>query len=176
MSDLLVEYSNPAFPLVVTLVKNGGLTGASPVVALRDGATLNSYLDWSDDTFKTSGWTLKNALLTEIGAGQYQRLLDLSAIPGLTYGQALVAEFSVTDGGALWTGHDVLLLIDTGTNVELLRKMVTNRFEETPGNPGIAVLFDDDGVTPLLSWQLRDASGNAVLSNVGAPAKRSAAT
>jgi hypothetical protein len=176
MSDLLVEVTNDAVPMVVTLIKDGALTGASPTVALRDGATTNSYLDWSDFTFKTSGWTEQFAPLGEIGNGQYQYVLDLTAVLGLTAGRALVAEYAVVDGGSTWTGHDVFLLIDTGATSALLRKLATNRLEEAPGNPGSITLYDDDGVTSLLVWHLRDASGGAIVSSVGAPARRSQAT
>jgi len=175
-TSLVVEVTDTAVPLDVTIVKQGGVTGASPTVALRDGATTNSYLDWSDNTFKTSGWGSKYASLTEVERGHYQRLLNLTLISGLTPGKALVAEFAVVDGGATWGDHDILLLTDTGMTVTLLRKMATNRFEESAGNPGSITLYDDDSTTPLLSWQLRDSTGGAVIANVGAPAKRSKAT
>jgi hypothetical protein len=174
--SLLVEVTNAAVPLDVTIVKEGAVLGGAPTVAVRDGATSNSYLDWSDLNFKTSGWTLKYAGLVEVERGHYQRLLDLSSIPGLAAGGALIAEFAIADGGHTWTDHDVLLLTNTGGNTDLLRKMITNRFEETPGNPGTITLFDDDSMTPLLSWQIRDAAGGGVVSNVGAPARRTKAT
>lgn len=176
MSSLLVEVTNSTVPLVVTLIGDGAVTGASPVVALRDGATTNSYLDWSDSSFKTSGWTTKYSPMTEIELGQYQQLLDLPQINGLAVGRALVAEFSVVYGGETWSGNDILLLIDTGATSTLLRKLAVNRLEETPGNPGFITLWDDDNVTPLLSWQIRDAQGNGIVSNVGAPARRTKAT
>lgn len=172
---IAVEISNPSVPLTVTLVKDGLVAGASPTVAVRDGSTLDSYLDWSDNTFKTAGWTLKYAPVAEVENGHYRRILNLSLISGLTQGKTLVAEFAVVDDSKTWVGHDVYLLINADTST-LLRKLATNRLEEAPGNPGLIVLYDDDSLTPLLSWEIRDALGGAVVSNVGAPARRKKAT
>ncbi len=49
----------------------GGITGLSPVVAIRSALTSGSYLDFSDLAFKTSGWTTRQAALTEVGDGRY---------------------------------------------------------------------------------------------------------
>lgn len=64
---------------------SGGVTGLTCVVAIRDGATTNSYLDFDDDTFKTSGWTTRQASLADIGGGFYALSggLDISAITNL---------------------------------------------------------------------------------------------
>ncbi len=62
------------------------------------------------------------------------------------------------------------------TSVDLLRKALTNRLEAAPGNPGTLILFDDDGVTPLLTWATRDESGGAVAAAPGAPSRRGAGT
>jgi hypothetical protein len=67
--------------------------------------------------------------------------------------------------------------IDTlGTNSELLRKLATNRMEQTSGNPGQLVLFDDDNTTPLKTWEIRDEYGNGINPQPNVPARRGAAT
>jgi len=162
-----------AIPLVLTVNKSGtgGVVGLSPTVALRKGDTTDTYLDWADDTFKTTGWTLKNAPLTEVGGGHYQKQLDLSVLT-LSYGQVLVAEYVVTDAGYESVAQDTYYVED----IPIIRKSIINRLEEFPGNPGQLILYDDDGVTPIKSWQLRDAAGGPTLAVTGAPSKRSAST
>ncbi len=91
---LLTDLTNTALALVLTVASGGtGVTGLSITVRLRDGETTNSYLDFADNTFKTSGWTTQDAALSEIGDGHYQRTLDVSAIVGLAIGDSLVAEY-----------------------------------------------------------------------------------
>lgn len=71
MSTTVATFNEP-FPL--TLVVNGvsgGVTGLSPVVAIRDALTVDSYLDFADLMFKTSGWTTRQAALAEVGEGRY---------------------------------------------------------------------------------------------------------
>lgn len=174
------QISSTAFPFELLIVKEsvGGLAGLSPTVALRDGANPTSYLDWADGVFKTVGWTLQNKPLADRANGTYGFLFDLTSItPALVSGQALVAEYSVNNGaGILGMDVDVLLTLSVDQDLALLRKLAANRLEEQAGNPGALILYDDDAVTPLKSWTLRDASGGAVLSTVGAPARRGPAT
>jgi hypothetical protein len=96
----------------------------------------------------------------------------------------VVVEMSVSnlvDGtvaGAVWdepiAGHAIV--DTTGYLLTLLRKALTNRLEASPGNPGSLVLYDDDGLTALLSWSTRDDAGGAVVTAPGAPGRRGAAT
>lgn len=175
MSFLVADRSD-VFPLtlVVNRAGSGGITGLAPTVALRDGADPTSYLDWGDSTFKSSGWSSKYAALTAVERGHYQRMLDLPAVGALP-GQSLVAQFYVNNGGDVrGEAEDVVLVTDTKTDTSLLRKALTNRMEETPGNPGQLTLFDDDGLTILARWELRDAAGGGVVAMSGTPARRSA--
>jgi hypothetical protein len=175
--SFLVAEAGTSFPL--TLVVNragvGGVTGLVPTVALRRGDLPAQYLDWSDLTFKTSGWTTKYGTLAEVERGHYQRMLSLSAI-GAAVDSSYVAQFSVNNGGDVrGEAEDVILVVPrVSTDVTLLRKALTNRMEETPGNPGQLTLFDDDGFTVLARWELRDVTGNSIISTVGTPARRSA--
>ena len=63
-----------------------------------------------------------------------------------------------------------------GGAIAYLRKLATNRLEEAPGSPGTLTLYDDDGSTVLGTYQIRDASGLAVASGTGEPARRTAVT
>lgn len=178
-ATIYAEVSSSSVPLELTIEKEGtgGITGQAPTVALRDGATIDSYLDWSDETFKTAGWTLKFAGLTEVGRGHYQRIFNPASVTGLQAGATLVAEYHVDNGGDVrGDAHDIILMVRTSQDVTLLRKALTNRVEESPGTPGQLVLFDDDDATQLLNWKLRDANGNGIVSTVGAPSRRAKAT
>lgn len=189
-----VEATTTAQPLDFLIRKEGvGITGLTPTVALRrvsDGF----YLDWADSTFKGSGWTTKLGALSEIGGGLYERIVNISAL-SLAAGVRLSAEYKAVVNGVTVVGQDSLLIVTLLTDAHtgavaastaasaagaaavaatLSRKFATNRLEAAPGDPGTLVLYDDDGTTPLLTFQLRDATGGAVTSTAGSPALRSA--
>ncbi len=92
--------TSTATPLEFSLTGNGPVTGATVVVAVRDGQSsvaLPSYLDFDDDEFKTAGWTTRQAALTELGGGFYARALDINAITNLPAATVvLMAEYEVT--------------------------------------------------------------------------------
>lgn len=155
------------FFLTITQAGQGGVAGKSPTVALRDDAT-DDFLDFADNTFKGAGWTTKDQALTDMSGGHYKHSLDLSLISAKA-GDVYVAEFKVDDGGAVrGAAHDFYLIED----LPIMRKIMTNRLEESAGNPGLLRLYDDDGTTLLRTWELRDASGGAITAAVGAPARR----
>ncbi len=183
MSVALVTAPDLTVPLELTIEKEGvgGVAGKVPTVRVRDGATTNSFLDWGDNAFKTAGWTQVDRPLTEVGSGHYTELLDLSAL-GAVVGNIFIAQYAVNDGAdVVGDAHDVILVGEQASadfaqallDISLIRKSITNRMEEFPGTPGTLILWDDDGVTPLLQWQIRDAAGGGVVATVGCPAKRS---
>jgi hypothetical protein len=179
MSTIQTDNTETALPLELTInvVPGGGLTGLTPTVALRLTATgTPSYLDFATNTFKTSGWTTKYQTMSEIERGHYQYLANISAL-GLAVGTKLSAEYHFDSGtGLTGDGQDIVVINNTAAQVTFLRKVAKNRLEETSGNPGTLVLYDDDGATPLETWSLRDETGGAVNPATGTPAKRSAAT
>lgn len=160
-------------PLFLTVSKSstGGVTGLSPVVELRRTSD-GYYLDFSDSVFKASGWTTKQGLLTEIGGGCYQRLVDFGAI-GVVAMDVIVAVFSVNNGfDVMGVSNDIYTVED----LEVMRQLVTNRVEEFPGNPGQLILYEDDGASVRNRWSIRDVTGGAVTASVGTPARRGART
>ena len=178
MSFILVE-RNADLPLSLTVNRagEGGITGLSPVVALRRATTAGSYLDWADGTFKTSGWTVKFAAMNEAERGHYVRTLDLATVPGVTAGVFMLAEYSVDNGGdVVGEAQDVVSVVSTNTDTILLRKALTNRMEESPGSPGTLILFDDDSATPILSQELRDFAGGSTIGVQGSPSRRTKGT
>ncbi len=54
----------------------GGISGLSPLFAIRDGLTTDSFIDFNDLTFKTAGWTTKQAAMTDQGDGHYVATAD----------------------------------------------------------------------------------------------------
>ena len=86
-TSLEADYNDSSFPLelVVDLLNVGGVPGLTPTVAVRLSPTTNSYLDWTTNTFKTSGWVVKYQPMTDISAsggtpGVYQQILNVAAL------------------------------------------------------------------------------------------------
>lgn len=100
---MIVVERDGTLPLELLVTSGGvGQTGLSPVVAVRDAGTDGSYLDFADGAFKTSGWTTRQAALTEISAtnapGKYVRRLDLTTVT-LPSGEHLAIEYSAPGVG-----------------------------------------------------------------------------
>lgn len=117
MSDLEAKDTDSLFPLKLTVerVGSGGITGLTPsqvTLRIRDASTLNSYLDFADNTFKTAGWTQQDAGLSEVGRGHYQYNLNVVAVPAMVAGFEASVEYHV-DNGADIVGddHDSLLIV-----------------------------------------------------------------
>jgi len=158
--------------LTIVLSGTGGVAGQSPTVALRVPGTAH-YLDFADYAIKPSGWTLRDAPLVDMGDGRYDYQINPSRIP--TGVDAMIVEYNNADASHVVGGadSDVLLLRNLPHDVAIVRKSVTNRMEEAPGNPGTIVLYDDDAMTVILTQTLRDDTGGQVLPSKGEPAKRS---
>lgn len=116
MSNLIVERTETEVELIAVVNKNSGpVTGATVVVAIRDGETANSWLDFADGVFKTSGWTTRQASVAEVSSslapGIYRRELDLTAITLPSASDHLVAEYSVTSPVNFPTDVDYIELV-----------------------------------------------------------------
>ena len=55
----------------------------------------------------------------------------------------------------------------------LIRKLQTNRLELADGNIGNWILYDDDSVTPLLTFDVLDKNGDLIIQQANMPAIRS---
>jgi hypothetical protein len=172
-------------PLVLHLTVEredvGGVTGLVPVVAIRLDGTLPVpvsllYLDWSDGTWKASGWSVREAPMAEVSAalapGVYRRAL--AALPaGTAPGARLCVEFRVQDGSVLRRATEEYVARETVGQVGWVHAVHHNRQEATPGSPGSLVVYRPDGVTPWKSAELRDYVGAGVAGATGIPARRS---
>lgn len=115
MELIIAETTDTLVSLDLTVDRGGvgGITGLSPTVSLRDAATLDSFLDFSDNTFKTVGWTTKNAPMSSAGRGHYRRTLDVTAFSP-SAGDIFVVEYHVDDGGdVVGDAHDKLITINS---------------------------------------------------------------
>ena len=113
MNLIIAEIDDTAVSLDLTLSQSGvgGITGKAPTVAFRDATSLVSYLDFSDSTFKTAGWTTKYEALSEVGDGHYSLNVDLSLItPAIAASKLYVVEYAVDDGGSVKGAENDLLL------------------------------------------------------------------
>jgi hypothetical protein len=72
------------------------ITGQQMIATNVDSSDNTSYLDFDDDTFKTSGWTSKTTALTEYGSGFYGTTIDITAITNLPSGSHLSVEYDVS--------------------------------------------------------------------------------
>ncbi len=167
MADRIVDVLATAEPLVLSVSGgSGGVTGLSPTVALRDAATTNSYLDFNDNTFKTSGWTTKYASMTEVERGHYQRALNVSTLPSVAAGKVYAAEYRVAEGSTFIDVHDVLTVtaivdvVEAGFDyrraLRIIAAATAGKVSGAPSAPVFRDLLDaNDMVTGAA-----DASGN----------------
>lgn len=115
MDLIIAETIDTDISLDLTITRGGvgGITGLSPTVSIRDGATTNSFLDFSDNTFKTSGWGTKDASMSDVGRGHYRRALDVSAFSPAA-GAVFIVEYHVDNGGdVVGDAHDKLITINS---------------------------------------------------------------
>jgi len=171
------EQTETSFPLELTVQRNGaGLTGLLPTVSIRNAATLNSYLDFFDNTFKIAGWTTKFLVMSEVGRGLYHATLNILSL-SLVVGTKLSIEYHVDNGlGVVGDDADVALITRKLQDISLTRKYSTNKLVANSGAPGQLTLFDDDGFTAIKTHTLVDEIGGAIQPSYGVPSNRSAGT
>jgi len=132
----------------------GPVTGATAAVAIRDGDTSNSYLDFDDVTFKTSGHTTRQQPMTEDENGVYTLVggLDVSSIVNLPAATIhLLAEYEVTAPvEALGISSDTVLLETTA----LVQADIQSAMTAQGYTSGRAALLDNLD-TPLSGIAIR---------------------
>jgi hypothetical protein len=180
-----VERNAANVPLNITVSDvDGAVTGLTTVVAVRDGRTTDSFLDFDDDTFKTSAWTTKQAAMAEVGNGAYALSggLDLSIITNLPAAtDFLVAEYEVS-GSVAAVSMDIVKLLrpnaddrlkdhaftvaagSTATEIRTNADQLDGFFE-----PDTIVVFDDGAGTvvarPLTGYL--QTNGAFTVPNIG---------
>lgn len=61
---------------------------------------------------------------------------------------------------------------DTNVRVRLLEKIARNRLELADGSTGNWVLYDDDSLTPLLTFSISDKNGSGIVQQALVPSRR----
>lgn len=61
---------------------------------------------------------------------------------------------------------------DSNTRIRLLEKILRNRLELADGSTSNWVLYDDDSVTPLLTWSVTDKDGDGIAQQKLVPSQR----
>jgi hypothetical protein len=110
---LISDHQNTAFPLELTVDQEGtgGVTGLTPSVAVRDGSSLVRYLDWADNTFKTSGWATKYGDMTEVERGHYRRPLNVAVAAPQLSNPLMAIEYQVDEGDVIGDTAETLAIV-----------------------------------------------------------------
>jgi len=136
-------------------------------------------------TITQTGATCKNVPAAgEVRTGSWTARLDAAvstrAAPGaqmaLTAGAqaaAVTAVWSEPVPGAFAAGSAGAKLSDADTRAILIEKIARNRLELSAGSANNWVLYDDDSITPLLTFDVTDKTGGAIVIAASAPARRS---
>jgi len=77
---------------------------------------------------------------------------------------------------ARFTAARAAAVDNTESRMILLEKIMRNRLVLTDGSSDNWVLYDDDGVTPLLTFDVADKAGNQIVQQAGVPSRRSRGT
>ena len=118
-NQMITTLADTKFPVDLAVDDSGGVTGLGVTISLRDPEDNTSYLDFSDNTFKTSGWTTKTKSLTEFGGGFYGTLLDVSAITNFPSANHALIEYSVV-GSVTAISTSLLTIAQTWENPKAL--------------------------------------------------------
>jgi len=95
MPLIISNGAEAALPISIAVSSGGGVSGLTVTMAIRDGSTLNSYLDFDDLTFKTSGWVSQTDALVDQSGGYYADTLNVAGITNLP-DTNLIVEFGVS--------------------------------------------------------------------------------
>ena len=104
---------------------------------------------------------MADAVLREIVA-------DHSSVPGSLAAVVAALEARLTAARAA----NLDLIPDIHDQATLARKIMKNRLELEEGAAGNWILYDDDNVTPLLTWDVQDKDGQGIRIASFTPARR----
>lgn len=157
---------------VLALVDSSGnpLTGLSNVNLAIRRVSDGCWLDFFDNTFKTSGWTTRQATMAEIDAindaGKYRYDFNTSGFADDTYEMradcSSAANFPQI--GELKVGGYVDEISDTW-------RIVKNKLTIDEANSKLQ-LWDDAGTAVLYEWPLTDKDGSSIVLQGTGPASR----
>lgn len=176
--------SSAPINLSVSREFQGGVPGLVPTIEVRQGSTVDYYLDFADMTLKTSGWTLRSLTLSAVGSGHYTLLggLNVGGITNLPSDvETLVVEYTIDNGGKdKAIGHDIIQLTSTLATLSSMMDKICeilacgkNRMEIDSSTDEM-VLYNDDGITEMGRWPLSTNGGEGLVYPFGVQTKRGA--
>ena len=153
------------------------VTGASNIKAKVRRKSDGLILDWSDVAFKATPIQLLQ-MLTEIDAtnfpGEYATSFDLPNVTNSndhdTYEITVVEDGTAIIENLPQVGE--IVISQALDDAIKSRKSLYNRQYLSDGSTLNLVLCDDDGVTVLQRWNIRDKTGADILISPNAPAIR----
>lgn len=130
-----------------------GVISQAPKLSVRRLSD-NQFLDFNDNTFKSSGWTTRQATMTEIdavlskGGYGYSWNSSLSVAGESEY----AVEYESSTPGYSFDVDYISFMLEDMSNV---KKFLFNKrnIDKTAPNPK-EVLYDDDETTEIASWEL----------------------
>jgi hypothetical protein len=169
---------------VLPLVRKytGNLYTDSTLIKLKAWRAVSGgfeILDWSNMTFRTKAAVAQLLQdMTEVDKdnfpGEYYYSLDLSTITNLEQGDNIsftVVE-TVTSDVANLPQAGALRISPAHVDAILARKSMFNDYTLTAGSVNNLVLKDDDGITDLQKWNVKDPNGLGIAIDSGYPAIR----
>jgi hypothetical protein len=115
------------------------------------------------------------ANLVDLGSGRYESSWVATTVGVYTITYVVYSDAGHTTVDASYSREcEVLEVVATSieSDTSLARKMLQNRLELADGSTNNWILYDDDGSTPLLTWDISGKSGEAILIPAATPAKR----
>jgi hypothetical protein len=146
------------------------VTGLSPLIKIRAVTTGNVVISGSDMIEKGDGFYGYDFSAYNPNE-DYTFVCDSVTLSGTErYTYASTGEYNEV----LDTIESTVGIVDVRTN--LLRKIQTNRLELFDGDTDNWTLYDDDGVTPILTFSVQDKDGSLIVQQPNSPSRRSGAS
>jgi hypothetical protein len=158
--QMIAKSNDTAFPIEAAVSEGGGVTGLTITIAMRDSNAPTYYLDFNDNTMKSSGWTNKTKALSEYGGGFYGTTVDVSTILGLSENH-LGIEYNIS-GASVGVTTSLLTIEDYGLTSEESGKLTTvfNNLDTIEGTYSHAETMRI--ILAALAGKLSGASGTTV--------------
>ena len=180
MSEYVAERTDASVPVQVVVSANGGVTGLTVVVAIRDADSSTSFLDFADLTFRAAGHATKFASVADIGNGRYSlagglNVAGITNLPATTH--HLVAEFDIS-GSVVAAVDDVIEILsaayavaEPGDAMDLIADAVDESAlaADTDTYQAKVWMFDDENASVDRYAVLFHKNGQPVLSGVSSP-------
>lgn len=155
-------------PIELTLNDNdGGVTGESPYVSIRR-ATDDAYLDFADNTFKSSGFTQKTQTLTGRGDGRYSYQWNSSL--SIKTPTTVVIEYNNNGGSTTVPGIDNDVITFTNSAV-ILQNIAKSPLASVGDGPGgckfiytLSVAGSSTAIQEAIIYVTSDVGGSNIIA------------